>query len=229
MFKNMQAHYGWVMFTRMFRFMQANHIRWSDIDGGKNPSPILTNLVTAYLVMGSGASAHQLDPIFTSGPIVDYDIYQTTANVISLGYGGALPDDGTYTITSVGAGLALDADAGRSSTKVSIETTDGAESQRWVLKAVSDGVYTIHTANRGLALDAGRDRKGTTTQIFDANDGDEQLWSISALPSGYILTNTKSGLVLDTGSATSTGSGVTLNTLDRSAGQRWIIHAVPQR
>lgn len=61
MFKAIQAHYGWAIFQKTFTLLKADGIKFDHIDSGKNPSPVLTAYVTAYLVLGSGDTLDALD------------------------------------------------------------------------------------------------------------------------------------------------------------------------
>jgi hypothetical protein len=60
MFESLYATYGPSMFGRAFISARSDGIDWTKIDGGANPSPLLTNYVAAYLTLGARAD---LSPI----------------------------------------------------------------------------------------------------------------------------------------------------------------------
>lgn len=223
MFKNIQNRYGWGLFTRMFSAMRQNRVDWTQIDHGKNPSPVLTNMVTAYLVLGSGDIVSNLDPYFTSGPIKGYDIDRTQANLYTLGYGGDMPIDGTYTLTSVQSGLALQALGEKSGDAVALNPPAAGEPQRWTFTSVGEDTYTIRNAHTGLALDGGANAEGTAVQLWDFNGTVDQQWIVTSTPNGYILTSKQTGLVID-GGPNNPGTKPQLFGLNKSSDQKWIIH-----
>ncbi|MFZ1081684.1 MAG: hypothetical protein WAO19_07140 [Candidatus Kryptoniota bacterium] len=85
MMKNIQAHYGWGIFTNMFSALRAKGVNdWSYIDGGAaNPSSELTAYVTAYMVKASGEPIATFNA-FVSGVIPTYSEAETQAIFNSL-------------------------------------------------------------------------------------------------------------------------------------------------
>lgn len=82
MFKAIQARYGWKVFHNMIALAKADGIRWDRIDSGKNPSPVLTAYVTAYMVLASGDPLGEWDAKFFHGVIPSYK-QELTAQVLA--------------------------------------------------------------------------------------------------------------------------------------------------
>jgi len=82
MFKALQAHYGWAIFQKMFGLIRADGVKWDRIDSGKNPSPVLTAYVMAYMVLGSGDTLDEMDAKYFSHTIPGYD-KELTAKVLA--------------------------------------------------------------------------------------------------------------------------------------------------
>lgn len=59
--KRLIGQYGIQMFKRAFEAIRRDKIKWYKIDHGRNPSPFLTNYVTAYLSIGAKTD---LSPVF---------------------------------------------------------------------------------------------------------------------------------------------------------------------
>jgi hypothetical protein len=210
MFKNIQSRYGWGLFARTFSHMATDHVRWTDVDGGRNASPVLTNLVCAYLTMGSGDTATGIAPLFQSGPIPAYDLDTVKSNLRRLGYGGGALADGAYAITSVESGLVLDAGARGLLRKVSAGPVP-----RWRFARVGDGEYTVTDAATGKALD--RSRKGVT--LAPATRSFVQPWRLTSTDNGYVLTDPQSGRAL-----ADAGGKLELRPADSTTAQKWIVH-----
>ena len=76
MFYQIRAKYGWTLFHNMFAALKSDHIDFSHLDNGANPSPILTAYVSAYIVIGSRDTLDALDAFFS--PVVPgYDKAKT--------------------------------------------------------------------------------------------------------------------------------------------------------
>jgi len=221
MFKGIQSKYGWGVFSRMFTNMRTNHVDWTQIDGGHNPSAVMTNLVCAYMTLGSADTAANMDKLFTTGPVPGYSLTAVQAVLNTLGYGGPLPANGDYTLTEVGSGLVVDGSA--TAGDVAFAKMGGIPEEKWTFTSAGDGVYTIKSAKTGLAIDAGGNKKGTIVKLKPAKAGDGQTWLISSTASGYVITNKKSGLALET-SAKGTSNSLQLMPSTDTAAQKWIIH-----
>ena len=222
--KNIQAKYGWGIYSRMFGNMATNHISWGDVDGGSNPSALLTNMVCAYITLGSGDTLANVDTLFKSGSIPGYNMDRTQDNLNSLGYGGPLPVAAVYTLTSVASGLVLDDGTDSASTKVQFYYPNKTTDHKWNLSLLANGKYTIQSAKSGLAVDAGANKSGTYVGLKAlVKSSAKQQWTVKSTLAGYVIMNAKSGLELDGGSS-KTGSELVLKAPDDSVGEKWIIH-----
>lgn len=208
--KNIQAHYGWGIFSRTFSHMATDHVSWTQVDDGHNPSAIMTNRVCAYLTMGSGDTAEGIDPLFTSGPIPGYSLDTLKADLKSLGYGGGALADGAYAITSVKSGLVLDGGG-----SAQLKKTGDGQNQGWAFTPLGNDTYTIKNAATGLVLG----ESGSRVTLTAASKSAAQKWVLSSTDNGYVLANKKSGLVL----ASSDGKLQVTKPGDTTAG-KWIIH-----
>ncbi|MEO7720210.1 MAG: RICIN domain-containing protein [Capsulimonas sp.] len=223
MFKNIQNHYGWGIFSRMFSNMKTNHVNWTTVDSGHNPSAVLTNLVTAYMVMGSGDTLANVNAYFTSAIIPGYNINTTQTNLNSLGYTGGQPANGTYTITSVQTGLVLDAGANTQTTQVQLWGTNGSGPQRWIFTSLGNGAYSIKNATSALAADGGANTQGTKVWLYGYNGTVDQQWILSSTSNGYTIKSAQTSLVFD-GGANTQGAKLQLWGSNLSVDQKWIVH-----
>lgn len=107
------------------------------------------------------------------------------------------PVPGTYTLTNVGSGKALDAAADGS---VVQWTGHGGANQRWTLTVTGDGAYTLTSPSTGKVLDvtsASRDN-GARVQQWEGNGSAAQQWRLAEAGDGvYQLQCVGSGKFLD--------------------------------
>jgi len=223
MFKNIQAHYGWGLFSRMFSLMATNHVNWTTVDSGHNPSSVLTNLVSAYMTIGSGDTLSNINTYFTSAVIPGYNITTTQTNLNTLGYGGSAPANGTHTITSVQSGLVLDGGVNTQGTQIQFWTTNSTDDQWWTFTNLGNNTYRIQSVRSGLAVDGGVNTSGSKVQVYGSNGTVDQQWVVSSTTNGYVITSKQTGLVFD-GGANQVSTKLQLWGLNNTVDQKWIIH-----
>ncbi|WP_189957518.1 non-reducing end alpha-L-arabinofuranosidase family hydrolase, partial [Streptomyces alanosinicus] len=113
--------------------------------------------------------------------------------------------DGSYTLTNVASGRALDEPANRTGngTRTTVWDANGGANQHWRAGRNNDGSYTLTNVASGRALEipGGRTANGTPVQIRDSGGGANQHWNLKAatptptsstcaLPSTYRWTST---------------------------------------
>ncbi|MCW3058869.1 MAG: hypothetical protein JWQ02_690 [Capsulimonas sp.] len=223
MFKAIQAKYGWGVFSRMFSNMTTNHVNWSQVDSGHNPSAVLTNMVTAYMVLGSGDTPDSMDTLFTIGPVPGYSLETTKANLAGLGYGGPPPASGEYTLTSVKSGQVLDAGANMAGLSVKANTPDEASDEQWTLTPLGKNRYSIKSVRTGLALEAGSKTTSASVRLSAPHKTLAQTWTITSSLNGFVIASSLSKRALD-GGAGKSSANLLLKPASGGAAQKWIIH-----
>ncbi|MFG2911462.1 RICIN domain-containing protein [Kitasatospora sp. NPDC048298] len=144
------------------------------------------------------------------------------ASSASTPTGRRSPAVGTYTLTNVGSGKALDATGDGS---VVQWTGHGGANQRWTLAAVGDGVYTLTSVSSGKVLDvsgASRD-DGARVQQWPGNGSGAQQWKVTEVGEGvFRLQCVGSGKYLDVkGKSRDDGGVVHQWGYDDSDSQKW--------
>jgi hypothetical protein len=108
---------------------------------------------------------------------------------------------GTYQITNLNSGLALDTQGGGTSpgTLVDQATTSDAKTQKWKLVDAGSGLYKIVNSVSGLVLGVtdASSANGAPALVEGADGTNDQLWQVVPDGNGHVkLVNYNSGLVL---------------------------------
>ena len=172
---------------------------------------------------GSGDTLANMNAYFTSAIIPGYNINTTQTNLNALGYGGGLPANGSYTLTSVQSGLVLDRGANTQGTQIQMWGTNSTAAQKWTLTSMGNGVYNIRSGSAGLAADGGANTQGTKVWLYGYNGALDQQWILSSTANGYTIKSAQTGLVFD-GGANQVGTKLQLWGSNLTVDQKWIIH-----
>ncbi|GAA1447877.1 hypothetical protein GCM10009617_32870 [Leifsonia poae] len=137
-------------------------------------------------------------------------------HVVVTPAGDATDLSGTYTITNVNSGLALDTKtSGTASGTVAVQSTPaagGSSSQTWKLVAAGSGLYKVVNPATGLVLgiQGASTSTGAPAVVWTDNGDDDHLWQV--IPDGkgnYRLADYGTGLVLAVdGMSKASGAGV---------------------
>ncbi|WP_415383246.1 RICIN domain-containing protein [Halosimplex sp. TS25] len=166
-----------------------------------------------------------------------------TPNIVTVGDGdtgdGDDDDDsgstnpistGTYQITNVNSGKALDAAGSSDGSNVQQYDYWGGENQQWYVEETSAGSYRIENVDSGKVLDVASQSTddGANLQVYEDWEGDNQRWTIREDASGeYALEAVHSGKVADVDAA-STDDGANVIQWSDNGGdnQRWTFESV---
>jgi outer membrane protein assembly factor BamB len=115
--------------------------------------------------------------------------------------GGTIPN-GTYVITSVYSGLALDDPNSSTEDSVDMEqwTVNNATNQQWTVNNLGGNVITLTNGASGQLLDVDAASKSNSALVdqYPANGQTNQQWNVISVGGGaYELTSVNSGLALD--------------------------------
>jgi hypothetical protein len=151
---------------------------------------------------------------------------QTFTITVSGGSGTLIPN-GTYIVTSVHSGLAID-DPGSSTTDgedMQIYTVNDGTNQQWTVNNLGNNVITLTNVASGQLLDVSGDSKANGARVdqWPANGQTNQQWNVISLGNGnYELTSVNSGLALEViGGGTTNGTGIDQRTYAGNAWQQW--------
>jgi len=140
---------------------------------------------------------------------------------------GFLIPDGTYTITSVHSGLAVD-DPGSSTTDgkdMQIYTVNDGANQQWAVTNLGGNVITLTNVASGQQLDVSGDSKsgGALVDQWPTNGQTNQQWNVISLGGGsFELTSVNSGLALDVvGGGTTNGTEIDQWQYGGATWQQW--------
>ena len=126
---------------------------------------------------------------------------------------------GTFQVTSIQSGLALDGGANQQASLVQMWTPNSTPDQTWIFAPSGNGTSII-SAQTGLALDGGSNQSGTNPQMWTSNGTVDQQWVLQPSGSGYSITSVQSGLALD-GGANQVGSNPQMWSVNGSVDQQW--------
>ena len=129
---------------------------------------------------------------------------------------------GTFQVTSVQSGLALDGGANTQGTLVQLWTPDASSDQTWAIAPSTTGA-SITSVQTGLALDGGANQSGTHPQMWGANGTPDQQWLIQPSGSGFSIVSVQSGLALD-GGANQVGTNLQMFSVNGTVDQQWTLH-----
>ena len=151
----------------------------------------------------------------------------TQTFTITVTGGPELIANGTYIITAVNSGLAID-DPNSSTTDgqdMQIYTVNDGSNQQWTLNNLGNNVITLTNVASGQLLDVAGDSRtaGALVDQWPANGQTNQEWNVISLGSGnYELTSVNSGLALDVvGGGTTNGTKVDQYTYGGNTWQQW--------
>jgi hypothetical protein len=151
----------------------------------------------------------------------------TQAFTITVSGSSTLIPNGTYIITAVNSGSALD-NPDSSTTDgedMDIWTVNDGTNQQWTVTNLGNNVITLTNGASGQLLDVSGDSKtaGALVDQWPANGQTNQEWSVISVGSGiYELTSVNSGLALDVvGGATANGTKIDQYTYGGNTWQQW--------
>jgi hypothetical protein len=151
----------------------------------------------------------------------------TETFTITVSGSSTLIPNGTYIVTAVNSGLAID-DPGYSTTEgedMEIYTVNDGANQQWTVNNLGNNVITLTNVSSGQLLDvAGASKSsGALVDQWPANGQTNQEWNVISLGGGsYELTSVNSGLALSViGGGTSSGTGIDQLTYSGNTWQQW--------
>jgi hypothetical protein len=151
---------------------------------------------------------------------------QTFTITVSGGSSTLIPN-GTYIITAVNSGQAID-DPDSSTTDgedMQLYTVNDGANQQWKVTNLGNNVITLTNGSSGQLLDVSGDSKtaGALVDQWPGNGQTNQEWNVISVGSGiYELTSVNSGLALDVvGGGTTNGTGIDQWTYGGNTWQQW--------
>jgi len=151
----------------------------------------------------------------------------TQAFTITVGGSSTLIANGTYIITAVNSGLAID-DPDFSKTdgeNLDIYTVNDGTNQQWTVTNLGNNVITLTNGSSGQLMDvAGASQSsGALVDQWPGNGQTNQEWNVISLGSGnYELTSVNSGLALSViGGGTGIETGLEQLAYSGSTSQQW--------
>lgn len=181
-----------------------------------------------------GNYAKFVAPTIANGKVyVATDSGQLAVYGLLSGSGGSsnLIANGTYVITGVHSGLALD-DPGFSQIKgqdIEQYTVNNGSNQQWKVTNLGHNVITLTNVSSGQLLEVSGASKANSALVDQqpASGGPNQQWNVTSVAGGhYELTNVNSTLALDvTGGATATKALIDQYTYQSNSWQQWAFQA----
>ena len=151
----------------------------------------------------------------------------TQTFTITVSGGSTLIPNGTYIVTAVNSGLAID-DPDSSTTDgedMQLYTVNDGANQQWKVTNLGNNVITLTNGSSGQLLDVSGDSKtaGALVDQWPGNGQTNQEWNVISVGSGiYELTSVNSGLALDVvGGGTTNGTGIDQWTYGGNTWQQW--------
>lgn len=153
-----------------------------------------------------------------------------TSNLQSLITSGGGPATGTYEISNVHSGLAMEVNGWSTSNGGIVDqwTWGGSQSnQEWTMTYLNNGLYQFTNVNSGLVLDAVN--KGTTNgtkmQQWSNLSGSNQEYIVTHTADGnYRIVNSNSGLAVEVpGFSTSNGTQLDTWGANNGTNQEWVL------
>lgn len=141
-------------------------------------------------------------------------------------------DDGIYEIGSAlndEMGISLASESTVNGINVQLETLNGKNEEKWIVKHISDDYYVISSANdenQVLDVAGALKEKGTNVALWRNKDGDNQKWLIKDAGDGYYnIVSKDSELYLDVyGAQASSGSNVQIWVDNGGDNQKWFFN-----
>jgi ricin-type beta-trefoil lectin protein len=172
---------------------------------------------------------------FTAGTLMVSGVAVPAYSVAGIiAYNGATGiQNGTYIITSVHGGLAIDDPdyLKTDGTDMQIYTVNDGANQQWTVTNLGNNVITLTNGASSQLLDVAEDSKlsGALVDQWPANGHTNQQWNVISLGGGYFeLTSVNSGLALDVvGGGTTNGTKIDQSAYGGKAWQQWIFTTAP--
>jgi endoglucanase len=149
-------------------------------------------------------------------------------NLINTGAG---PANGTYKLTNVNSGLAMEVYNQSTANSAAIDQWSywGGTSQKWNLTYLNNGMYELTAVNSGLALDVDGQSTSNGAQMeqYSYWGGGNQQFILSLASDGnYRIVNSKSGLAVEVpGFSKSNGTVLDQWGLNGGTNQEWELQA----
>ncbi|MBC8096432.1 MAG: DUF4038 domain-containing protein [Akkermansiaceae bacterium] len=195
-------------------------LRWFDPSSGAFRSGSTT--------AASGAAVNMTTPGNNASGKPDWVIFATTSGGGGGGGGGVTPGNGTFKITSLISGKALDAFSGHTTngTPIIQWTYGGGNNQRWTLQDRGASQFSIIGVASGKALDVTGNgiANGTKVQLWTYTGVANQKWTFSATSGGFYRVTPvhATGSCLDvTGASTANGAPIQIWTYKGDSNQQW--------
>jgi len=165
--------------------------------------------------------------VYTATYINSCGSKSTQPFTITVSGGTTLIANGTYIVTAVNSGLAID-DPDSSKTDgedMQIYTVNDGTNQQWTVTNLGNNVITLTNVASGQLLDVAGASKtsGALVDQWPGNGQTNQEWNVISVGSGnFELTSVNSGLALDVvGGGTTNGTGINQYTYGGNTWQQW--------
>lgn len=186
---------------------------------GLNDNFTTYEIVESVLVDGNGNTFWQQYREYSFSPYSDEDLFHFKGDTIS---------DGTYVITGLNSGMALD-DPGLSTavgTQMDQWTVNNGSNQKWTLSNLGGNTVRLVNQASGLSLGvrSGSTSNGAAVEQNVWTGATSQQWAVSSTGTlGYFtLKNVKSGQLLDVaGASKNTGAAIDQWPSNGGANQKW--------
>jgi hypothetical protein len=201
------------------------------VNSGNTYSGYYSTNGTSYTLLGNASvtfpGAIQAGLVFASGSQTALGTASFSNVSLTVGSANLIPN-GTYVITSVNSGLALD-DPGSSTVSgedMNQATVTDGTNQQWTVNNLGNNVITLTNGASGdlLDVDGASKANGALVDQYPANGNANQQWNVVSLGSGnYELTSVNSGLALDVvGGSKTNGAGIDQYPYQGNAWQQWV-------
>lgn len=216
-----------ILTLTMFSFPQSVRAKDASSQEIEDGIYLITSTLSRNLVLDvNGDSDQNMANIqINTDNYTDAQKFQVTKNT-----------DGTYTLTGINSGKALDVAFGgkTAGTNVWQYQKNGTAAQSWTIKANSDGTYTLLSKCNGLALDVQNAdaRPGDNVQVWTSNGTAAQKFrfekegSMKTIEDGTYLirSGVNSNFVVDvTAGAMTNGTNIQLYSFNNSNAQKYEI------
>jgi hypothetical protein len=181
-----------------------------------------------------GMTAQEFNSVLVDGNGKTYwnefrgDILPISSEFFLFRFSGTAIPDGTYTITGLNSGMALDDPGSSGNTGVQMDqwTVNNGANQKWTLTNVGNNTVRLVNQASGLTLGvrSGSTSNGAVVEQNVWNNATSQQWVVTSTSVlGYFtLKNLKSGQMLDVvGASKNTGALIDQWPSNNGANQRW--------
>ncbi len=189
---------------------------WAGPNGFTSSSREIDNIALS-------AGANTYTATYTIGGCSYTQAFTVTVN----GGSGTLISNGTYVITAINSGKAIDDPASSKTNGLDqqIYTVNDGANQQWTVNNLGNNVITLANKASGQLLDVAGASKlgGALVDQWPANGQTNQQWKVVSVGSGiFELTSVNSGLALSVvGGGTANGIGIEQLTYSGSTSQQW--------